>query len=133
MEDALGFEPVVPSVTVEIEERQLACTEILRFTVMLEPAPGQELPTAEVSVRFETSGKGDTDEGVVLLETLDGGGDTALTRSYAVRTPLVPASYKGVNLQVRWMVRVRLLKPLGDDLVVDSPFELFIPTPEADG
>jgi hypothetical protein len=97
------------------------------------PAPGEELPTAEVAVRFETSGIGDTDEGVVLLEKLDGGGDALLSRSYAVRMPLVPASYQGVNVQVRWMVRVRVLKTLGEDLVVDSPFVLFLPTSEADG
>jgi hypothetical protein len=121
------------SVNVEIEERQLRCAEVLRFVVVLEPASGQELPAAEVSVRFETSGKGDTDDGVVLLEKLDGGGDAMLTRSYAVRMPLVPASYQGVNVQVRWMVRVRVLKTLGEDLVVDSPFVLFLPTSEADG
>jgi hypothetical protein len=115
-----------PGVEVRLDEAQVRCADILRFTLVLTPFLDEELPSAEVSVRFETSGRGDTDEGVVLLESLAGGGATELSRSYAVRMPLVPPSYEGKNLKVDWMVRVRVLKPLGEDMVVDTPFTVVV-------
>jgi len=117
---------MLPGVEVRLDEPHVHCGEVFRFSVVLSPFPDEELPGTEVSVRFETSGKGDNDEGVVLLDSLAGGGTAELTRSYAVRMPLVPPSYEGTNLQVRWMVRVRALQTLGEDMVVDTPFAVSV-------
>lgn len=89
---------------------------LLRGRVVLTPLPGHEQRKVELSVLWQTEGKGDTDLGVVLHRVLaeDGQGATG-SHDFEVRLPLLPVSYSGTLLKVRWLVRVRRFAPMADD------------------
>lgn len=71
--------------------------------------------TVEFSVLWETSGKGDTDMGVVHFAKVTNRGELA----FRVQLPLLPLSYDGTVLTITWLVRVRS----GND-VLDEPFTM---------
>jgi hypothetical protein len=71
-------------------------------------------------VLWETSGKGTTDLGVVHHVTLP----EAAEHGFDVQLPLLPLTYVGTLIKVRWFVRVRTLVMLGDDLVTDAELEV---------
>ncbi len=114
------------SAFVELERERYAPGDVLRAAIRLEPLPGDEGRRVEASVLWETSGKGDTDAGVILHSVLssgDGLGARA-THRLEVEPPALPFSHRGRLIKIGWCVRVRRLSRLGRDEVYDYPFEL---------
>lgn len=103
------------SVRIELERRAHRPGDVVRGQVVLDPpADGR----TELSVLWETSGKGTSDLGVLHHEVLPAGGEHA----FEVSLPLLPLSYDGTLIKVTWLVRVRRLVTLGEDLVTDDVF-----------
>ncbi len=115
-----------------IELESAICTpgSVVRGRVALLPLHGDEKRKVELSVIWETEGKGDTDVGVVFYRVLANGDATAGTAEYAfeAQLPLLPLSYRGHLVKIVWRVRVRRLSPLGDDQVIDHDLQVAWPT-----
>lgn len=105
---------------IALEEKHLRPGGVVRGTVTLSPLPGDEGSRVELSVLWETSGKGDTDLGIVLFRPLEGRGEFP----FEAPLPLLPLSYDGGLLGVGWLVRLRRLRTLSADEIVDQPFEM---------
>jgi hypothetical protein len=109
---------------VELERSRYVPGELLRAKVRLDPeAAGRRV---ELSVLWETSGKGDTDVGVIFHRVL-AGEDAAAEHHVEVRLPALPLTYTGDIVKIAWAVRVRRLAMIGDDDVLDAPFVLAWP------
>lgn len=113
------------SIAIVIEEKRLRPGGVVRGTVTLEPALGDEGNRVELSVLWETAGKGDTDLGLVLFRELSGRGSFP----FEAPLPLLPLSYDGGLIGITWLVRVRRLKTLSADEVVDEAFRVEVLSP----
>ena len=94
---------------------------------MLTPLSEEARRKVELSVLWETAGKGDTDMGVRLLHSVLSDDDPARGNSehpFEARLPLLPVSYTGTLIKLRWLVRVRRLRPFAEDFVVEE--EVFV-------
>ncbi len=112
------------SAEIELSAEYVAPGTALSGRVTLRPAEDETRQTVELSVLWVTSGKGDTDMGVVLHRVLCDGDEAAATAAHAfeVTLPLLPLSYAGALLKVQWLVRVRRRRLLGEDAVFNAPF-----------
>ena len=114
------------SASIQLEQQSYPPGAVLRGRIALRPPPGDESKKVELSVLWETEGKGDTDIGVIFYRVLCDGDPVAGAEEHAfeVDLPALPLSYQGHLLKIGWRVRVRRLRGLGDDTVVDAPFQL---------
>lgn len=89
--------------------------------VLLTPSDEEAGRKVEMSVLWETAGKGDTDLGVIFHTVLTDGDPASASgeHPFEQQLPMLPVSYAGTLIKVRWLVRVRRLRPLADDLVVE--------------
>jgi hypothetical protein len=112
------------SIEIELEQTEYEPGSELRGSVVLTPLAGQEDHKVELSVLWQTEGKGDTDFLVERFRVLTEGGDAAAqgTHAFEVRLPLLPLTYSGTLLKIRWLVRVRRYATLGDDLIEEKDF-----------
>ena len=112
--------------SIELERDTCAPGTTLRGRVVLLPLPGEESRKVELSVLWETEGKGNTDVGVALHRVLSDGDPDAghAEHTFEVQLPALPLSYQGFLLKIGWLVRVRRLAALGEDAVIDQPFRL---------
>lgn len=111
--------------TIEIERATYAPGSVLRGRVALEAVPGEPARKVELSVLWETEGKGNTDRGVVLYRLLsDGHASGSSEHAFEATLPALPLSYDGHLVKIGWRVRVRVLALLGDDGVFEEPFRL---------
>lgn len=112
------------SALVELESSLVEPGGSVAGAVHLAPAPGDEKRAVELSVLWETSGKGDTDQGVVLHQVLvDGDPDRARAdHRFRAALPLLPLTYDGNLIKIRWLVRVRRRTALGPDEIFDTEF-----------
>lgn len=108
------------SIEIELDEKRLRPGGVVRGRVRLEPLPGDEGNRVELSVLWETSGKGDTDLGLVLFRELSGRGEFP----FEAPLPLLPVSYEGGIINIGWLVRVRRLHAMSADVVVDETFRM---------
>lgn len=108
------------TIAIAIEEKRLMPGGVVRGTVTLDPIAEEAGNRVELSVLWETSGKGDTDLGLVLFRELEGRGSFA----FEAPLPLLPLSYDGGLLGIQWIVRVRRLRALAQDDIVDEPFRM---------
>lgn len=106
------------SIQIQLERSEHEPGGVVRGKVVSNPPVGQEDRKVELSVLWQTDGKGDTDLGVPLHRELDRPG----THDFEVRLPLLPVSYSGTLLKIRWLVRVRRHAPLGDDEIEEKEF-----------
>lgn len=113
------------TIAIAIEESRLRPGGVVRGTVTLDPLPGDAGGRVELSVLWETSGKGDTDLGLVLFRVLEGQGSFP----FEAPLPLLPLSYDGGLLSIQWLVRVRRLRTLSQDEIVDQPFRMEVLPP----
>jgi hypothetical protein len=113
------------TIEIAIEERRLRPGGVVRGTVTLSPAPGEESNPVELSVLWETAGKGDTDLGIVLFRRLEGRGSFP----FEAPLPLLPLSYDGGLISISWLVRVRRLRTMSADEVVDEGFKMEVLPP----
>ncbi|MFO0564676.1 MAG: hypothetical protein U0263_03385 [Polyangiaceae bacterium] len=95
------------SIGIELEHLALEPGSVLRGRVRVPAPSGDSKRQVELSVQWETQGKGDTDRGVVLFEELAAAEQQELEHAFEVRLPLLPVSWAGTLLKVRWIVRVR--------------------------
>ncbi|MBL8716922.1 MAG: hypothetical protein JNL79_13050 [Myxococcales bacterium] len=100
---------------VELERCQLRPGEVVRGRVQLDA----EGARTELSVLWETQGKGTTDLGVIHHRELGAG-----EHPFEVALPRLPLTYVGTLIKVRWLVRLRRIATIGDDQVVDAEFEV---------
>lgn len=114
------------SATVVLDRESYAPGDTLRGRVQLDPLPGDASQKVELSVVWETEGKGDTDVGVVFYRVLSDGDPVAGVgeHTFDVLLPPLPLSYAGNLIKIGWRVRIRRLTTLGDDGVFDEPFRL---------
>lgn len=114
------------SAQIELEREVIEPGGRLRGRVALEPMAGDEGRKVELSVLWETEGKGDTDIGVVLHRVLHEGGEGSPgatgTCDLDVVLPLLPVTFAGTLLKLRWLVRVRRYALLGDDELIERDF-----------
>lgn len=113
------------SATIELDESAYPPGSTLRGRVALTPLAGDEGRNVELTVLWQTEGKGDTDIGVVHHQILASGDPVAAraTHSFAVVLPPLPLSYDGHLVKIGWLVRVRRLSAFtADDDVVDARF-----------
>lgn len=102
-------------ISIAIDERRLAAGSVVRGRVSFdEEEDGSK--SVELSVVWETSGKGDTDLGVLHFETVT---NARGEHAFVVQLPLLPLSYDGVIVKIGWLVRARR-----GQLVVDEAFEV---------
>jgi hypothetical protein len=112
------------SASIELEYGSYAPGAWLRGRVVLMPFPGDERRRVELSVLWETYGKGDTDQWVLFCRVLADGDPAAgtATHTFEAQVPVLPLSYDGTVVSLRWLVRVRRFATLGSDAVIDQPF-----------
>lgn len=113
------------TIEITIEEKRLRPGGVVRGKVTLDPLAGDESNRVELSVLWETAGKGDTDLGLVLFRELSGRGEFP----FEAPLPLLPLSYDGGILSITWLVRVRRLRTLSADEIVDEPFKMEVLPP----
>jgi hypothetical protein len=91
----------------------------------IEPA---DIQAVEVSVLWQSEGKGEEDIGVHFFERRLPGdaedGDLRPMRRVRTRLPNSPLSYRGAILSIRWCVRLRLFLRRGREYVMEQPFNL---------
>ncbi len=117
------------SAHIELEREVIEPGGRLRGQVILDPMPGDEGRKVELSVLWQTEGKGDADIGVVFHRVLSEGGEGARgTYPLDVTLPLLPVTFAGTLLKIRWWVRVRRYVLLGDDELYDSEVVVRWPT-----
>jgi hypothetical protein len=115
-------EPAI-DVTFERGHRSFAPGAEVAGTVRV--TAGDPLGKTELMLLWYTDGKGDSDLGVVHHELLaDDETTREIEKPFRVRLPLLPLSYSGTLLHVRWVVRVRIYGFLGRDHVVDSELKV---------
>ena len=112
------------SITIELDAKRLRPGGTVSGRVLLDPLPDDERRKVELSVLWETSGKGDTDIGVALFRVLADGDPVAARAEhrFEARLPALPLSYAGTLIKIDWLVRVRRLDPMGSDFVWDENF-----------
>lgn len=101
--------------------------EELSGQFLVVPTDGQTLKAVEVSVLWQTEGKGDEDLGVTHFERIDAqSGNADLLRPISFRThlPNSPLSYQGQILRIVWCVRVRAFPQRGNEIVAEERFQL---------
>lgn len=109
------------SIGIELERTVCEPASVVRGQVVLAPSPEAEDRKVELSVLWQTEGKGNTDLGVVLHRELPAGEGT---HGFEVRLPLLPVSYRGALVSVRWLVRVRRVAFMADDELEEAELEV---------
>ena len=100
---------------VQLERRQVRPGEVVRGRVQLDAAGVR----TELSILWETQGKGTTDLGVIHHREL-----TAGEHPFEVALPRLPLTYVGTLIKVRWLVRLRRIHTSDADHVIDQEFEV---------
>lgn len=98
--------------------------EELSGNVVLTASDGDKVGAVELSVLWVTEGKGNTDTGLVWFEAFPETEERERRLPFRARLPLLPRTYHGVLLKIRWVVRVRRLGGLGNDTISDTPFDV---------
>jgi hypothetical protein len=85
----------------------------------------------ELSILWQTEGKGNVDIGVINFESLmpqSAGVNRGIEATgpihsrFSAELPAIPLSYHGNLLKIHWFVRVRVAYPKSDELVFEKPF-----------
>ena len=102
--------------------------ETIRGVYFLEGTAPENIRAAELSVLWQTDGKGDEDLAVhhfdrISVET-DPEWDPRRPRAFSTVLPNSPLSYDGVIVKIRWRIRVRAFLAGGRELVDEQPFRL---------
>jgi len=102
-------------ITIAIDQTRLAAGSVLRGRVSFDEEEGGR-GSVELSVLWETSGKGDTDLGVLQFETIT---NARGEHAFEAQLPLLPLTYDGVIVKIGWLVRARR-----GEFVIDQAFEV---------
>jgi hypothetical protein len=114
-------------IRVQLEQERYATGELLVGAFCLDDPPA-DLESVELSVLWQTEGKGTTDMGVIqhtawtrAANTL---ADLGNPQEISATLPRSPWSYDGTLVKVRWCVRVRVRWGRRGEEVREAPFEL---------
>ena len=87
-----------------------------------------EVRAVEVSVLWQTEGKGDEDLAVHFFQrrSVDGNAEraTRLGGAFSTHLPRSPLSYAGLIVKIHWCARVRVFLSRGREVVGELPFRL---------
>ena len=111
---------------IHLESSTCAPGSMLRGKVRLVPGDARY---TELSVVWETSGKGDKDVQVILERPID---PNQHEHAFEVQLPVLPLSYDGEIVKISWRVRLKRMKSQwvfgdGDDQL-SQPFWVGWPT-----
>jgi hypothetical protein len=95
---------------------------------MLEGTQMRQVRSAELSILWYTTGKGEEDMAVHHFERLVDDTtkplDLRVPHRFATVLPPSPLSYDGTTVKVCWCVRVRVFQPFVQESVAELPFQL---------
>jgi hypothetical protein len=98
---------------------------MLDGTIQWSVPPTSGTVSGEITVLWQTEGKGDTDRGIVHFEEVSGVDTNRI--ALHVKLPLLPLTYQGKLLKIHWLVRVRMKPERGPEAVKDATFTLVAP------
>lgn len=101
--------------------------ELLEFEYRVQRVNAEDLERLEVSVIWQTEGKGTSELGVHYFKSLDGPElEAVLGRPHTVVTtlPAAPLSFSGELFSIRWCMRLRLFLNEGREYSVEREFIL---------
>ncbi len=98
-----------------LEQARVSPGGVVRGRADVEDSGGR----VELSVLWETAGKGSTDRGVIHHVELPPG-----EHAFEVPLPRLPLTYVGTMIKVHWLVRLRRISTLAADDVVQEEFEV---------
>lgn len=107
---------------------RLEPNELLEFEYRVQRVTPEDVERLEVSVMWYTEGKGTTDFGVHLFESLEDDELAAVIdgepQPIVTTLPSSPLSYEGKLMSIRWCVRLRLYMTDGREVSAEKPFYL---------
>jgi hypothetical protein len=94
--------------------------EVLKGSLAWDRSVGEGV--SELSVLWFTEGKGDRDTGIVHFEEnpIRPGGE----HRFEIELPLLPLTYYGELIKIHWVLRVRVDRARGQDLLIELPLVL---------
>jgi hypothetical protein len=102
--------------------------DVFSGEIQVDAVDPMDVQALEISVLWHTEGKGDEDLGVHHFERYladdEHRGQLHQLRSFRTVLPASPLSYDGVNVKIRWCVRVRLFLSRGREVTADQTFQL---------
>jgi hypothetical protein len=114
-------------IRVQLEQDDYAASDLLAGAFCIDDPP-PDLESVELSVLWQTEGKGDTDMGVIHHTAWEQKGGTlaglANPEEFSVTLPRSPWSYDGQLVKIRWCVRVRARWGNSGEEVREAPFQL---------
>ena len=117
-----------PLVTIELDRTELEPGDMLSGRYAIDPQSVPLAASVEVSVYWNTEGKGCEDRAVQYRKrgsTEDGPlFDEQGTGPFAVRLPHAPLSYDGVLVKIVWSIQVRVTFAGGAESEADASFRL---------
>lgn len=132
----MEYSPQIPIVFDNRESWAYQPGETLSGTFYLDGINGDAISTVELSVLWQTEGKGNVDYGIHHLERravrknerIVGKKpqwfDDSKGNSFSVRLPASPLSYDGELIKIYWLVRVRVFMDDGRVFVDEHVFRL---------
>ncbi len=119
-----------PRLRLQIDDKPRAYQpgDMLRGRFSVESVPPNEVRAVEVSVLWQTDGKGDEDMSIHYFERIeprDGAPiDLHHPRHFSTELPNSPLSYDGLIVKIGWRVRVRVFVTRGKELSDEVAFHL---------
>jgi hypothetical protein len=124
-----------PQLSLADERRHYAPGEVLAGFFSLGALEFEEVRALELSVLWQTEGKGDEDMAVHYFRRWESSApqwpELKLLQPFATHLPNSPLSYSGMILNICWRVRLRAVLRQGKDILIDLPFELGAVPPPA--
>lgn len=92
-------------------------------TVHIDASQMIKARAVEISLHWETSGKGDTNRGQSSPIVIHPGGELVgeINLPFEIDAPLAPLSYQGTLIKINWFLRVRIDRPWALDMKLDVP------------
>lgn len=100
-------------VVIELDATEVPPGGTLRGRYRLPGRPMGDNRAVEVSALWLTEGKGTEDLRVHHFDRSESPGDLVSWSEFRVTLPLVPMSYEGVYVKIRWFLRVRVFTASG--------------------
>lgn len=96
-------------------------------TVYIDATETIKARAVEVDVRWQTSGKGDSNHWQSSPIVIHPGGELTgtLALPFEIDLPLAPLSYSGTLIKIDWTLRARIDRPWAVDMKLDVPIVMF--------
>ena len=121
------MEPLI-SIRIHDQHRPFQPGEVLKCEYQIDVVEPDDLHAVEASVLWHTEGKGEEDMAVHHFERRttqeEEAHDLRALRRLRVPLPNSPLTYAGVNVKIRWCVRVRAYLGRGREVFFEQSFVL---------